>query len=164
MLKRHEASEAVLFTCRIYEKMGKSKEALEFLVSNEKLVVDNIKKTEYKALFNEQNGNKEKAIESYEYLLQLNAANLETYTLIFRAKGIKLPQNPNEKLSEVDQTVLKSSLLFYEQKLPRVNSHIRFGLRYLHGVDFSELLDKYIRPLLVKGVPSVIQEIKEFYR
>lgn len=24
VLKRHEASEAVLFTCRIYEKMGKS--------------------------------------------------------------------------------------------------------------------------------------------
>lgn len=59
---------------------------------------------------------------------------------------------------------MKSALLFYEQKLPRVNSHIRFGLRYLDGTDFTEFLNKYIRPLLVKGVPSVIQEIKEFYR
>jgi hypothetical protein len=91
VLKRHEASEAVLFTCRIYEKMGKSKEALEFLASHDKLVVDNIKKTEYYGLLNEQNGNNAKAVDSYEYLLQLNAANLETYTLIFRAKGIKLP-------------------------------------------------------------------------
>jgi len=36
-------------------------------------------------------------------------------------------------------------------------------LRYLHGDDFSEFLRSYIRPLLIKGVPSVIQEIKEFY-
>jgi N-alpha-acetyltransferase 15/16, NatA auxiliary subunit len=54
-------------------------------------------------------------------------------------------------------------LLFYESKLPKVNSHIRFGLRYLHDAYFSEFLEKYIRPLLIKGVPSVIQEIKEFY-
>jgi hypothetical protein len=58
---------------------------------------------------------------------------------------------------------LKVELIFYEQKLPRVNSHIRFGLRYLHDADFTEFLCKYIRPLLIKGVPSVIQEIKEFY-
>ena len=53
--------------------------------------------------------------------------------------------------------------MFYESKLPKVNSHIRFGLRYLHDAYFSEFLEKYIRPLLIKGVPSVIQEIKEFY-
>lgn len=57
VLKRHEASEAVLFTCRIYEKMGKPKEALEFLASHDKLVVDNIKKTEYYGILNEKNGN-----------------------------------------------------------------------------------------------------------
>lgn len=55
-------------------------------------------------------------------------------------------------------------MLFYAGKLPRVNSHIRFGLRYLQGADFSEFLATYIRPLLIKGVPSVIQEIKEFYK
>jgi hypothetical protein len=33
----------------------------------------------------------------------------------------------------------------------------------LHDADFTEFLCKYIRPLLIKGVPSVIQEIKEFY-
>ncbi len=53
--------------------------------------------------------------------------------------------------------------MFYESRLPKVNSHIRFGLRYLHDAHFAEFLVKYLKPLLIKGVPSVIQEIKEFY-
>jgi hypothetical protein len=35
MMKRHEVSEAVLFTCRIYEKQGQWKEALEFLTKHD---------------------------------------------------------------------------------------------------------------------------------
>lgn len=101
-MKRHEASEAVLFNCRIYEKLGRPKEALEFLQKHQKLVVDDVKKTEYLGHFSEECGDSVKALEHYEFLLQLNSANLETYNHIFRAKGIKLPQNASEKLSDGD--------------------------------------------------------------
>lgn len=43
-MKRHEISEAILFTCRIYEKLAQHKEALDFLIDNEKNVVDMVKK------------------------------------------------------------------------------------------------------------------------
>jgi tetratricopeptide (TPR) repeat protein len=101
ILKRHEASEAVLFTCRILEKIGQTKEAIDFLTKHDKLVVDSVKKTEYYGYFNEQSGEKEKALEKYEHLLQLNSANLDTYKLIFRAKGINLPKH-SERLSQAD--------------------------------------------------------------
>ena len=101
ILKRHEASEAVLFTCRILEKIGQTKEAIDFLTKHDKLVVDSVKKTEHYGYFNEKSGEKEKALEKYEYLLQLNSANLDTYKLIFRAKGINLPKH-SERLSQAD--------------------------------------------------------------
>ena len=37
------------------------------------------------------------------------------------------------------------------------------GIRYTTGDDFSELLAMYVKPLLIKGVPSMMQDLKEFY-
>ncbi len=37
------------------------------------------------------------------------------------------------------------------------------GLSYLHGELFREYLEQYIRPLLIKGVPSVMMDLREFY-
>lgn len=161
--KRHEASEAVLFTCRIYEKLGKNKEALDFLQNHDKEVVDMVKKEEYLGCFQEALGNHEQAVDHYEALLRLNSANLETYIKLLKAKGVKIPSSICDQMSESEQQLLKQELLFYAEKLPRINAHIRIGLRYLHGENFAEFLNKYFRPLLIKGVPSVIQEIKEFY-
>lgn len=54
-------------------------------------------------------------------------------------------------------------MLYYAEKLPRVNSHLRIGLRYLQGDDFTEFAARYTKPLLIKGVPSMMQDLKEFY-
>lgn len=40
---------------------------------------------------------------------------------------------------------------------------MRIGLRYLHGPSFTEYLEKYVRPMLIKGVPSVMMDLREFY-
>lgn len=89
--KRYEASEAVLFTCRIYEKLGQHSEALDFLKQHENEIVDSVKKEEYFGHFYEATGDKAKAIEHYEQLLRLNACNLDTYILVLKAKGFSLP-------------------------------------------------------------------------
>ena len=65
-MKRYELSEAILFTCRIYEKLGQHKEALEFLKTHEREIVDTVKKQEYLGHFNLESGNKDEAIEHYE--------------------------------------------------------------------------------------------------
>lgn len=58
---------------------------------------------------------------------------------------------------------MKKVLLDYAEKLPRVNSHLRLALRYLQGADFEALLPRYMRPLLEKGVPSVMNDLRELY-
>ena len=45
-----------------------------------------------------------------------------------------------------------------------MNAHLRVGLRHLHGNLFKEYLEQYLRPLLIKGVPSVMMDLREFYK
>jgi len=36
-------------------------------------------------------------------------------------------------------------------------------LKFLDGEDFAVILRRYVRGLLVKGAPSVMQDLREFY-
>jgi hypothetical protein len=36
-------------------------------------------------------------------------------------------------------------------------------MKFLTGKDFAEVLAKYVRPLLVKGAPAVMQDLRELY-
>lgn len=59
--------------------------------------------------------------------------------------------------------MLKGILEEYVTGFPRVNAHLRLGLRYLWGENFADFLARYLRPLIIKGVPSVMMDLKEFY-
>lgn len=108
-------------------------------------------------------GNEVESVDAYEKLLERNSTNLETYKKIIAAKDIKLPENISTKVTEAYQGVLAGMLREYATAFPKVNSHLRVGLRYLWGKDFAEFLDLYLRPLIIKGVPSVMESLKEFY-
>ena len=48
---------------------------------------------------------------------------------------------------------------------PKSNSPMRLLLNELEaGEDFKNYMTKYIRPLIVKGVPSVINDMKTLYK
>ena len=81
---------------------------------------------------------------------------MDTYYKIIEVKGVKLPKERNEILEAADQAIVKDTMLYYAEKLPRVTAHLRLGIRYLQGDDFSEFLARYTRPLLLKGVPSMM--------
>jgi hypothetical protein len=51
----------------------------------------------------------------------------------------------------------------YERNLPKATAHIRVALKFLHGELFREKLKQYTRPLVTKGVPPMIVDLKEFY-
>jgi hypothetical protein len=36
-------------------------------------------------------------------------------------------------------------------------------MKFLDGPDFTTLLSQYIKPMLIKGAPAVIQDLQEFY-
>ena len=40
---------------------------------------------------------------------------------------------------------------------------MRVGLRYLYGQSFHDYLEKYMRPMIIKGVPSLMMDLREFY-
>ena len=100
---------------------------------------------------------------AFEHLLERNSSNLETYKKIISARGVDLPANINVKMSEAYQNILKGILEEYITGFPRVNSHLRLGLRYLWGDSFNDFLARYMRPLIIKGVPSVMMDLREFY-
>lgn len=40
---------------------------------------------------------------------------------------------------------------------------MRIAMKWVEGDDFADLLKQFVRPLLIKGVPSVMNNLKEFY-
>ena len=154
-------TEVLLLAVRCYEAMGKHKEALSFFEKNKTRIVDMVARHDYSGRLNFKAGNNSKALESYESLLELNTANLETYYKIFEVKGIKLKEG--EALSSADQKNFKKFVHEYIEKAPKATAHLRLGIRFTTGDDFSELLAQYVKPLLIKGVPSLMQDLKEFY-
>lgn len=74
-----------------------------------------------------------------------------------------LPSQGEAPLSEAYQSIVKGILDEFVEGLPKVNSHLRVGLRYLHGNSFQDYLEKYMRPLIIKGVPSIMIDLREFY-
>ena len=79
------------------------------------------------------------------------------------AKMAFLPTDISFELAPNHQTVVKGVLDEYIQGFPRVNSHLRVGLRYLHGAVFADYLERYMRPLIIKGVPSLMMDLRELY-
>jgi len=51
----------------------------------------------------------------------------------------------------------------YIEKYPRINASIRISLKLVHGALFAENLAKFMKPLLIKGAPSVMTDLKELY-
>ena len=51
----------------------------------------------------------------------------------------------------------------YEKGFPRSNAHKRVLLKILTGDLFREKLYEYSKPLLVKGVPPLITDLKDVY-
>ena len=127
-------------------------------------IVDQVAKADHLGRIHHALGNEEKSVEAYEELLQLNSANLDTYRKIIKSRGVELPADPaSNPLSEAYQSVLKGILDDYRKGFPKTNAHLRLGLRYLTGDSFSEYLETYMRPLMIKGVPSLMMDMREFY-
>ena len=108
-------------------------------------------------------GKEAESVQHYEELLQLNSVNLDTYKKLIEAKGVTLPKDGQPPLSEAYQNILKGILDEYVAAFPRTNAAMRIGLRYLQGQNFSDYLEQYMRPLIIKGVPSTLMDMREFY-
>lgn len=86
--------------------------------------------------------------------MKLNSCNTEYYKQIIEAKEA---QGDDVKILEV--------LSQYEEVLPKSNSHLRLAIELLvAGPSFEEKLLKFVRPQVIKGVPSLINDLKKIYK
>jgi hypothetical protein len=52
----------------------------------------------------------------------------------------------------------------YEEVLPKSNAHKRLAIEIIQpGEIFTTRLTNYLRPLIIKGVPSVINDMRSLY-
>jgi hypothetical protein len=84
-------------------------------------------------------------------LLKLNSCNAEYYKQLLEAKE-----------AEGDDKKIVEALSVYEEVLPKSNTHLRLMIDLLSaGPLFKEKLEKFMRPLIIKGVPSLINDLKK---
>lgn len=153
ILKPHEMSEIYLFKVNILVEMGENKKAIKFITkkTSEKAIMDDVRKNEILANLYLQNNQRSKAIECLETLLKLNSSNAAYYKQILEAKEAT---GDDEKTAE--------ALKMYEEVLPKSNTHLRLMIDVIHaGPLFKSKLEKFIRPLITKGVPSLINDLKK---
>jgi peptide alpha-N-acetyltransferase len=99
-LKPHEISEIYLFKAKIYEEMGKLKQAAKFLTGKraEAAVLDDVAKYTILSRVYAKLGQTQKAVDCLEHMLKMNSSNKQIYLDILKARGVDLESK--EPLSE----------------------------------------------------------------
>lgn len=150
---------------KCHEQMGNYQVALDYLIKNEKMFLDQLFREDFYGRLYQKINDLPKAEDHYETLLQLNSVNYETYYKLIEVKGVQLFDKfgRTQRLSIADENKVFEVLQYYRMGFPKIDAHIRIGLTFLTGKNFEEYLEAFIKPLLIKGVPSVIQDLKELY-
>jgi tetratricopeptide (TPR) repeat protein len=162
-LKAHEMSEIYLFKGRVLESMGEPKKAIKFLLDKkaEATILDDIAKYEMLARLFMKINQRAKAVQCMERLLKMNSSNKQIYVDILRGKGVNVEDQEAMKNPETQQKFL-DVLQHYREVLPKSNSHLRLIVDCLPASStFRDHLIQYMRPLVIKGVPSLINDLRK---
>lgn len=160
-LKPYELCEIQILRARCLEMKGEPKKAIKFLTkkSTYSLLINQVARNELLARLYAQNNQNSKAIEMLEELLKLNSCCHNYYLDILKAHGVDL-KNPAEHEAKIIEVLEK-----YEETLPKSDTHLRLQLNLIRhdNAAFKAKLKKYMKPMIVKGVPSVINDLSDFY-
>ena len=90
--------------------------------------------------------------------MKINCNNKNYFELALEAKGIEYmkPENAQKMVDELDG---------YAKVYNKSIAHKQIMIKWLPaGELFRQKLRDYIRPLVIKGVPSVINDLKYLYK
>ena len=136
------------------EDKGSFKQAIKFITKQRQYITDDCRRNEVLARLYENNNQKPKAMECHEQLLQLNTCNAQYYKNILKSHGTNLDK-PDELVEKMKE---------YEEALPKSNTHVRLLIDHIPaGEMFKQKFIKYARPMIIKGVPSMINDLKTMY-
>lgn len=122
-------------------------------------MIDEVAKNELLARLYFKNNQAPKALACMEFLLNLNSMNVSYFELALKYQGIDVTKPE-------DAEKMVAALEVYEKKFNKSSTPVRVALNRLSASspDFKRKLLQYLRPLIIKGVPSVINDLKSFYK
>ena len=96
-------------------------------------------------------------------MVKHNSSNSDYFRQILAVEGVSLtkgdlvkPEQKAKFLEIMDK---------YAGMLPKSSTPLRLVIEHLEaGEEFKTRLEKYLRPMLIKGVPSLINELRILYK
>ncbi|KAG4303848.1 hypothetical protein PORY_002736 [Pneumocystis oryctolagi] len=155
-LKDYENSEIILYKCSVMLKSKNYSQVLDYVNSMEFLIVDKVSIMEIKAKCFLKLQKKE-AVDEYIRLLDRNSENHLYYMNLAKAKGLR------NKHEIVDINGLKQMYYDLQKRYPKSYVAERMPLDFLSGNEFKIVINKYLKKLFEKGVPSAFRSIKSLY-
>lgn len=147
----YEHSELLLYQNMIIRESGDLEEALKHLVKNEIQIVDRLAIEETLGDLYLKLERYDQAESFYSDLIKRNPENTLYYKKLIDAKQITKPDD------------IVQMYLEFEDRYTRSIPPRRLPLNYASGSKFKELVDKYLRRGLHKGVPPLFVDLRSLY-
>ncbi|KAH0563353.1 hypothetical protein GP486_002088 [Trichoglossum hirsutum] len=147
-----EHSEALLYKNTIIAEAGEIERALEHLQAACKTCLDRLAVMEMRADYLLRLGRNQEAEKAYRALIDRNPEYRLYYEGLEKSLGVG-----------DDRASLKSMYDEIAAKNPRGDAARRIPLDFLQGDDFREAVDKYLRRMFDKGVPSTFANVKSLF-
>ncbi|XP_058789166.1 N-alpha-acetyltransferase 15, NatA auxiliary subunit [Phymastichus coffea] len=148
----YEHSELLLYQNVVIQESGDSEQALKHLDKHHEQICDKITVKETYGKLRLELEQHSEAVKVYQELLQINPENVLYYKKLSEAERHKTPEETLKMLEH------------YESLFPRALAPRRLQLNYASGEKFKELVDRYLRKGLHKGVPPLFVDLRALYK
>ncbi|XP_030745565.1 N-alpha-acetyltransferase 15, NatA auxiliary subunit [Sitophilus oryzae] len=148
----YEQSELLLYQNLIVQESGDLLQALNHLEVYSPQIVDKLTLKENLAELNLKLEVYNEATQIYEELVQRNPENTLYYKKLIESKRLTKEED------------ILAFYLKYSEKFPRAMPPKRLPLNYATGVQFKQLVDKYMRKAFSKGVPPLFVDLRSLYK
>ncbi|KAI7981158.1 N-terminal acetyltransferase A complex auxiliary subunit NAA15 [Camellia lanceoleosa] len=158
--ERCEHGEMLLYKISLMEECGLLERALKELHKKESKIFDKLSYKEQEVSLLVKVGHVEEGEKLWRMLLSMNPDNYSYYEGLQKCVGL-LSESHQYSSDEIDQLdALYKSL---GQQYSRSSAVKRIPLDFLNGKKFQEAAHNYVRPLLMKGVPSLFSDLSPLY-
>ncbi|KAJ8969388.1 hypothetical protein NQ314_001787 [Rhamnusium bicolor] len=147
----YEHSELLLYQNLVIQESGDLREALKHLEASQDQIVDKLTVKENLGELNLKLKCFDKAADYYEQLIQRNPENTIYYKKLIEARQLS-------KAEDILEFYLK-----YTEQFPRAMPPRRLQINFASGEQFKNLVDKYVRKALSKGVPPLFVDLRSLY-
>ncbi|KAL6772109.1 hypothetical protein ACKKBG_A28965 [Auxenochlorella protothecoides x Auxenochlorella symbiontica] len=155
----YETSEVLLYKAQILEEGGQAEEALAAIDAavGKRLLKDRLGVLTGRARLLTKLGRTEEAEGVYWELLGINPENHQYHAGLRTALGL---DTPDVQLTAEQRQRLSDIYARLQRKFPKSTAAKRIPLDFLTGEDFKTAIGAYVRPYLVRGVPSLFSDLR----